>query len=162
MGEVKDLMGKTETDDGIRYVILDETNLLDIMEYEKTLDNHEICMKSSNEDIRKCINSESSVGVLHEGELVAYSLCYKNEYGISYIEKCFVSDKYRGGGLQEQMINYNLLLLKEDYSFVVYSMVSPYNLASTKNFKKCGFSFIKSIKVGGLSRNILVNESLRR
>lgn len=141
------------------YVILDGNNISDIMEYENSLNDENLCMRSTNDDIKKSIKSECSVGVLYEGRLIAYSLSYINEYGISFIDKCFVSEERRGSGLQEKMINLNLMLLKDKGSFVCYSMVSPKNTASLKNFEKCGFSITRKIVANNQERYCLENES---
>lgn len=144
------------------YVILDENNISDIMEYENSLIDDNLCMRSTNEDIEKSIKSECSVGVLFEGRLVAYSLCYLDEYGVSYIDKCYVSDDRRGSGIQVEMVELNLSLLQEKGAFISYAMVSPDNIASNKNFERCGFTLAKVRDVNGFKRNILANESLGR
>lgn len=143
----------------LNYVILDKHNIFDIVEYENSMEDEKLCMRSTNADIDKSIESKCSVGVLYEGRLIAYSLCYFNEYGVSFIDKSFVLEKFRGLGIQRMMMDKNISLLKDKGSFVCYSMVSPENIASLKNLEKCGFSITRKIIANNHERYCLKNES---
>jgi len=143
------------------FVILDKNNASDILEYENSMNDDSMCMRSSNEDIAKSLLSGFSVGLLVAGEIVAYSLCYVNEYRLAFIDKCYVSEAYRGQGLQAEMIMLNLELIKE-VSFACFAMVSPKNEISLKNLKKCGFVISREAVCNGSERYILKNESYCR
>ena len=99
-----------------------------------------LVIKSTNEEILKCINSKKSTGIFAEEELIAYTLCYTDEYeSIAYIEKCATKENHKGNKYHIKTLNLCLdFLSKEDYILAI-ALVSPTNLASMKNFKNCLF-----------------------
>lgn len=122
---------------------------------ESSLSDFEQCMKSEREDISKSLQSGCSYGVFSNGYLVAYSLCYKSDYGTGYVEKCFVSPSHRGRGYQRKMLQKNIRALVENGVYNIYTMVSPSNPVSQKNFESVGFRVEKEIKYNGLFRYIM-------
>lgn len=117
------------------------------------------CFRSSQEDIRKCINSDCSVSVMQSGEIAAYSLCYHTEYGTAYIEKCLVLPAFRGQGLQRKMLAYNIDLLHGRGVVDIYTMAAPTNEPSVKNFEAVGFRVIRKTIYRGQVRLILKYET---
>lgn len=135
--------------------ILSSKDLESILDYEKQLNDANLCFKSSESIIKRCLNLGCSVGVYINGDLSAYSLCYYNEYGIGYIDKCFVSPEQRGQGWQVSMLLKNINLLISKNIKIIYSMASPSNWVSTRSFKQVGFKEIYPVSVSGHNRTVL-------
>lgn len=121
-----------------------------------------MCLKSTEEDISKCLKSECSFALYNSRKLIAFSLCYYSDYCTGYIEKCFVLPEYRGNGYQVRLIIENTKALKNKGIEHMYSMVSAENKASVKSFKKVGFCFLKSIEYDGVQRNLMFLKSESR
>lgn len=113
------------------------------------------CFSSDISDIVKSIKSGCSSCVVSDGELLGYSLAYCDEYGVGYVEKCFVKEDIRGFGLQKELVKDNLKRLVTKGVSEVYSMCSPTNKASLKNFVSVGFRIMREIEFQGEKRLIL-------
>lgn len=132
--------------------------LYEIMTLEKKyLKDKKTCIRSKEQDIRKCLCSKCSYGLYDGGKLVAFSLCYYSDYCTGYVEKCFVHPSYRGKGLQRFMLRLNISSLIKAQVDEIFSMVSPYNIASIKSFSKEGFDFKKMVVYDNQLRMILKN-----
>ena len=152
----KTVKEKTGLSFGISIRILNEDDLDSILSIEDHLNiSRELCLPSSKEEIEKCLSSECSCGVVLNGEIVAYSLCYYTEYCTGYIEKCYVDSSYRGHGFQRTLIEYNIGNLVSHNVSDIYSMVSPLNQYSLDNFIKAGFVHRNSTICEGHRRMIL-------
>ena len=114
-----------------------------------------LCMKSSTEDIIKSLQSECSCGLWIAGELVAYSLAYHTDYGTAYIDKCYVSEAYRGQKFQTMLLRQNIDSLLRQGVHEIYAMTSPDNVASLKNFMSVGFEIAREVRFGDYKRYIL-------
>ena len=119
------------------------------------LKDEELCLRSSELGIIKCLSSKCSYGIFDYGRLVAFSLCYHSEYSTGYIEKCFVHPDYRGRGTQKLLLNKNLDALKIRNVDEVFAVVSPYNEASLKSFTRVGFVFKKNTECQNHRRLLL-------
>ena len=121
---------------------LDISHLSKVMLIEMTLpDDGSLVLKSSTEEIKKCLRSGMSVGIFVDEELVSYSLCYGDEYSYAcYVEKCVTIDSHSGNGFQSETIGEVLELAKSKNYRVAVAMVSPLNSVSRYNFSKCGFT----------------------
>lgn len=113
------------------------------------------CFSSDKSDVVKSINSECSSCVVNNDELLAYSLAYYDEYGVGYIEKCYVKEDIRGFGLQKELVKDNLKRLVSKGVSDVYSMCSPSNKASLKNFISVGFKVLREVEYMSKKRLIL-------
>ena len=142
-------------------IVLDISYDLAIMKLEASEKiKNSICIRSDYEDILKCLKSRCSIGIQDEKlGIVACSLAYYTEYGTAYIEKCFVHPNFRGKGLQRQMLGYNIELLKGFGVCEIFTMVSPLNKISEKNFNERGFKLKREIMYNGVIRNILKYEA---
>lgn len=125
------------------------------------MNNPKECLRSEDEIILKSLNSECSVGIFEGESLSAFSLCYFNEYGVGYVEKCFVMPGKRGNGYQFKMLEVNKALLEIKGVHTVYTMVSPINWASIKGFERAGFSSFKKLECEGEERVIMKYEADR-
>lgn len=126
-----------------------------INRFESTLVDGSICLKSDTHDIEDSLNGECSVGMFVDDELVAYSLAKWNDYGIGYVDKCFVAPAYRGQGIQKGMLSANLLALVGKKVHEVWAMTSPTNIASLRSFIYVGFQEYKDIICEGFPRKLL-------
>ena len=116
----------------------------------------EVCMASTEEEVYKSLISACSCGVVSDGVLLAYSLAYYNEYGVGFIEKCFVEEDLRGFGLQKDMVKDNLKkLISLGKVSDVYAMCSPKNKKSLHNFQSVGFKVMRETEFNGEKRLIL-------
>lgn len=115
----------------------------------------EICARSEEEDIVRCLKSRCSYAASVNGVMSAYSLSYFTEYGTAYIDKCFVDETARGNGIQYILLNANIAALLANDVHEIYSMVSPLNKASLKSFTNAGFKVIRETKYKGYGRYIL-------
>lgn len=126
-----------------------------INRFESTLVDGSICLQSDTHDIEDSLNGECSVGMFVDEELVAYSLAKWNDYGIGYVDKCFVAPAYRGQGIQKSMLSANLLALIGKKVHEVWAMASPTNIASLRSFSYVGFQEYKDITCEGFPRKLL-------
>lgn len=133
-------------------------DLSDIDSLENTLSDYNICLKSSIEDIKKCLLSNCSYGLFVGDTLIAYSLSYYTEYGTGYIDKCFVRNEYRGNGYQYILLNMNIGSLISHNVYEIFAMVSPENIASIKSFKNAGFYVKRDTICNSYERYILKYE----
>lgn len=135
---------------------LNEEFLDKVCEIEKAGFGEDACIASTKEEVYKCLTSACSCGVVNKGELLAYSLAYYNEYGVGYIEKCFVKEEMRGFGLQKEMVKDNLKkLVSLGKVSDVYAMCSPENKKSLHNFQSVGFKVMRETEFMGQKRLIL-------
>lgn len=87
-----------------------------------------------------------SVGIFVDSQLVAYSLCYGDDYFYaSYIEKCVTRDGHGGNGYQCSTINRCKELSKAKGFLRSVAMVSPSNSRSVYNFKRSGFTITRKL-----------------
>ena len=114
-----------------------------------------MCLKSSSDDINKCIASNCSYGLFIGNDLIAYSLAYFTEYGTAYIDKCYVKNDYRGNGYQYILLNMNVGSLVSNGACEIFAMVSPKNTASIKSFTNAGFYIKRDAKCNDYERYIL-------
>ena len=126
-----------------------------VMEVERAGFGDDYCFESSDADIEKCLSSGCSSGVLNGDELLGYSLAYYNEYGVGYVEKCYVKEAVRGFGLQKEMVKDNIKKLVSCGVSEVYSMCSPENKKSLHNFQSVGFKVMRETEFMGEKRLIL-------
>lgn len=126
---------------GYQTLSLDLSHLDEVVKIEQNLpDNESLVIKSTNDEIKKCLQSEMSVGIFVEGTLVSYSLCYGDDYSHTcYVEKCVTLDSHCGKGFQSETISAVLEKAKEKGYIMAVAMVSPFNSVSLYNFGKCGF-----------------------
>lgn len=117
-----------------------------------------LCLKSDLSDIEKSCSCGCSHALTVNDEIVAYTLCYANEYGVGFIEKCFVSLRHRGQGLQKHLVTMCLLELCRRGVRDVFTMTSPYNEASLHNFESVGFRKFNEVRCGGFQRIVLKYE----
>lgn len=121
-----------------------------------------ICFRSSKSDILKSLQSGVSIGAFTDLKLIAYTLCYYNEYRIAFVEKCFVHPAYRGRGLQASMLDSAMNAMREDGVISTYTMASPSNVWSLRNFKARGFEVVGRTEIYGHKRLILKHDNKDR
>lgn len=116
---------------------------------------------STLEEIMKCLDSGHSYGVFIAKRLVAYVLCYEDDYKFSaFIEKTNTLESYRGKGYNYALMDKVERSLKlESISFMV-AMVSPFNAGSLAAFKKVGFSEHKKVQYQKEKRVIVTKQLL--
>lgn len=148
--------GSQECDGNVDIRILSQKDLECILNYEETLNDCNTCFKSREGVVSKCIDSGFSIGIFVDNTLSAYTLSYSNEYGINYIEKCFVSPEYRGQGWQVTMLLKHNELVKSIGTKFIFSMASPSNWVSIRSFKQVGFKEAYPTSVGGYNRIVFV------
>lgn len=130
--------------------------LLKVMEIERQyVTDEEMCIRSDEQDIAKCLSSGCSFGVFVDGEIVAFSLCYHSDYCTGYVDKCFVMPEYRGRRLQCAMLERNIEALSCCGVDEVFAMVSPKNMASFKSFSRVGFKEKKRMFFSDVERLLL-------
>ena len=137
----------------MRLVVL--RDLEAINQFESTLEDGATCLRSDEHDILDSIKGGCSVGMFNGEELIAYSLAKWNDYGIGYVDKCFVAPAYRGQGIQKGMLSENLLALVGKKVHEVWAMASPSNIASLRSFFYVGFQEYKDITCEGFPRKLL-------
>lgn len=134
----------------------DDTILPQIVNFEENgLGSCALCLRSDLHTLDKCLSSGASFGLFINGKLEAYSLCYYNEYGVAYIEKCFVSAPNRGKGIQVELLRRNIFCLIEHGAVEIYALCSPLNFHSKTNFMKAGFNVLRQILCDGHERELL-------
>lgn len=108
-----------------------------------------------------CDNKLIAIGVLFDGGLTDSNLgkdvgfTEEELYNVINAKLFIVSEKYRGNGLQQLLIEKLVEKAKEKGKEVICASVSPDNLYSIRNFEKCGFLFhSEKIKYGGMRRSI--------
>lgn len=137
-----------------KQLTLDDYDEVESLESEIGKDPR-MCMKSDAEDVKKCLHSGCSKAVVEDGNIVAYTLAYFTDYGTAYIEKVFVSENWRGRGLQCELVKEAMKVLLSHDVHETYTMASPYNLASLHNFQKVGFRVLRETRCNGYDRMIL-------
>ncbi len=135
--------------------VLTMMELQQVMAFESSLTDGEICLKSDYDDIRNGIIGGCSFGVFDNDKLVAYTIAVWNEYGVGYIDKCFVSEEYRGKGLQRLMLTRSMEALLKKNVHEVFAMCSPKNTVSLRNFMTQRFSVVRNIEYEGRERLLL-------
>lgn len=141
--------------------ILSKKDLRSVLDFEDTLNDFNICFKSRGEVLHKCICSGLSVGIFVDNTLSAYLLSYSNEYGVNYIDKCFVSPEYRGHGWQKTILLKHNDLVRAIGVKLILSMASPSNFASIHSFKQVGFKEAYHTSVSGYDRIVLMYKCSR-
>ena len=139
-----------------RELHIDDISVILLSEQEY-LNDPNTCLRSTREDIVKSIHSGMSFGAFINGQLIAYSLCYYNEYRICFIEKCFVHPAYRGNGLQSSLLMMNMATMRNKGIINAYTMASPSNVWSIRNFKERGFNVVGKTEIDGYKRLVLRN-----
>lgn len=115
------------------------------------------CLRSARQDVVKSLRAGLSYGAFLNGELIAYNLCYDNEYRIAFIEKCFVHPNHRGHGLQSSLLMMNMSAMRQKGIINAFAMASPNNVWSLRNFRARGFETVGEIEFQGYKRLILRN-----
>lgn len=141
----------------VKPLSMSDMSLVEDLEF-MFLSDPDLCLVSDKGDIERCLGSGCSYGLWLGGDLVAYSLAFFTEYGSAYVEKCFVRQDYRGNGFQKLLLGLNLDALLANGAIVVFSMTSPDNLPSLRNFAKAGFVVSHETKYKGKCRIILKRE----
>lgn len=162
--DIKDFKKNTLVNKYIPYQpnveVLNRSVHFDIVAMERShLNNPKECLRSEEHIITESLNSGCSVGVYEGEELIAFSLCYFNEYGVGYVEKCFVMQDKRGRGYQFKMLEVNKSLLEIKGVHTIYTMVSPSNWGSIKSFEKAGFKEFKKIEFKDEERLVMKYET---
>ena len=145
--------GKANIDYELR--ILSPIHCSEIEGYEATLTDPLKCYKSNTSRILESLSSECSVGIFVDNRLVSYSLCFFNEYGAGFIEKCFVHKDFRGQGWQVEMLRKNLSLMRGKGAFNFFTTVSPQNIFSIRGFRQVGFIEERTSRIGKYERVIM-------
>ncbi len=122
---------------------------------EASLDCPTLCLKSEIADIEKSCSSGCSPAILVNGEIIAYTLCYHNEYGVAFVDKCYVKPKYRGHGHQKHQLQVCQLELLKVGVKTAYAMCSPFNVHSLRNFEDVGFTKSHDTVCNGQKRIVL-------
>lgn len=128
---------------------------------DESIRDERLCLKSTKEEIKKCLLSGCSYGLYDKNELVAFSLCYYSDYCTGYIDKCFVSPEYRGNGIQKLLLKNNISSLLERGVDEIYAMASPINIPSLKSFESVGFYVKKELEFYGNYRYLLKRDESR-
>ena len=128
-----------------------------LLSEQEHLTDPNTCLRSSQEDIEKSLHSGMSFGAFLNDAPIAYSLCYGNEYCISFVEKCFVHPFHRGHGLQSTLLMMNMAAMMNRGIIAAYALTSPNNPWSLRNFKARGFEVIGKTEIEGHKRLILKN-----
>lgn len=115
------------------------------------------CLRSTRQDVVKSLRSGMSYGAFLNGELIAYNLCYDNEYRIAFVDKCFVHPNHRGHGLQSTLLMMNMAAMRQKGIINAFAMASPNNVWSLRNFRARGFEVVGEIEFEGHKRLILRN-----
>lgn len=115
------------------------------------------CLRSTRQDVVKSLRAGLSYGAFLNGELIAYNLCYDNEYRIAFVEKCFVHPNHRGHGLQSSLLMMNMSAMRKKGIINAFAMASPNNVCSLRNFRARGFETVGEIEFQGYKRLILRN-----
>lgn len=135
---------------------LKEDDIPSVLFLEDTyLTDPSMCLRSSVDDVDKCIWSGLSIGIFCDNKLVAYCLCYDSDYSIGFIEKCFVSPDWRGRNLQHRLLELSMSIMRRRGLLNIYSMVSPDNVWSMRNFNNVGFKVFDKKEFEGYKRVIL-------
>lgn len=113
------------------------------------------CLRSTRQDVIKSLRSGMSYGAFLKDELIAYNLCFDNEYRIAFVEKCFVHPSYRGNGLQSSLLMKSLAAMRQKGIINAFAMASPTNVWSLRNFRSRGFESVGEIEFQGYKRLIL-------
>lgn len=144
---------------GVSFRTLTSKDVQQIVSLEQSaLRDPALCLKSELADIEKSCSCGCSHALTVNNEIIAYTLCYANEYGVGFIEKCFVALKYRGSGFQKFLVATCLLELCRRDVREVFTMTSPFNEASLHNFESVGFRKFNAVKCGGFQRIVLKYE----
>lgn len=114
-----------------------------------------ICLRSSVECVDKCISSGLSIGIFCDKKLIAYCLCYDSDYSVGFVEKCFVHPYWRGRNMQRQLLELSISRMMYGGIVNIYSMVSPDNVWSMRNFRMVGFKDFCKKEFEGYKRVIL-------
>lgn len=143
----------SNSDIEMRFLVLGDMEAIN--QFESTLTDGSSCLRSDEHDILESLKGECSIGMFEGERLVAYSLAKWNDYGIAYIDKCFVAPAFRGRGFQIGMLSANLLALNGKKVHEIWAMVSPTNNASLRNFSSVGFLEYMDITCDGFPRKLL-------
>ena len=121
-----------------------------------SLNNPSMCMKSDLMDIDNSCFCGCSHAAFMDGRIVAYVLCYCNEYGVAFIDKCWVSPEFRGRGLQRSLVGDCIqIIMRRQLAKYIFTMCSPRNTISLFNFYKVGFKRSHSTMCYGHQRTVL-------
>lgn len=124
----------------LRPITIDDFNEVYSME-DGLVNDKDIVIKSTKEEVEKCLKSGLSYGVFDGDKIVAYTLGYTDEYNYSvFIEKCVSDYNYRGNGFQALTVGTVLATAKSRGCVVAVATVGPKNSFSLENFKKVGFT----------------------
>ncbi len=115
-----------------------------------------MCLRSSVDNVDKCISSGLSIGIFCDNKLVAYCLCYDSDYSVGFVEKCFVLPEWRGRNFQLHLLKLSISRMICGGVVNIYSMVSPDNVWSMRNFNKIGFKDFDKKEFEGYKRVILI------
>lgn len=113
------------------------------------------CLRSTRKDVVKSLRSGMSYGAFLNDELIAYNLCYNNEYCIAFVEKCFVHPNHRGHGLQSTLLMMSMDAMRRNGIINAFAMTSPNNIWSLRNFRARGFDTVGEVEFQGYKRLIL-------
>jgi L-amino acid N-acyltransferase YncA len=122
------------------------------------LKNPMLCMTSDPLDVKNSCESGYSHAMTINDEIIAYVLCYANEYDVAFVDKVFVKPKHRGRKLQNTLLMATLAELLKHHIRDIYSMVSPTNNASLRNFEAAGFKISHKTECNGFPRKVLKYE----
>lgn len=124
-------------------------NLKEVREMEddlRTIYPPSLVIASTLAEVSQCIDSGYSYGIFEAKKLVAYVLCYKDDYHFSaFIEKTNTLPSHRGRGYNSKLMKAVTRAVRIDRLSFLVAMVSPANLNSIEAFKAAGFNQHKKL-----------------
>jgi len=165
----------------MKLIALEKKDFKKIIELQtkivRTLKDDEIFQSDDINIINRCING-ISLGCFISSRLVAYLLIFnplsiEESYSrfkdkslplnkIVHFETAIVDHDYRGQGLQYYMFKEAIDILKNRNFQYVYSLCSPENTPSIKNFHKLDMKDILCVRIFGDKRRVVFFKSLEQ